>query len=284
MELFFLSRASGQPLATLLARTFIKMKNLVLIICAVAGAYFDAAPLRAADPFESASATPTPASINVYDWYTLGELVCAAANFNYNVTVYSQLDGAYKRIYEAMQKVHLSDSTISAFKEYYSQLKKLPFDKEWDAWTKQEQDIWLSSPAGTAWLKGIAQDAGKSMPTTFFYWLGRHTLSAAWVAPYYQSHGWKKDLIAVLTNVSTDCYAFATDSNYHAAFDALAPDVQKELTVMGALAPRLKPKAEDPFASPGATADPISDDDIAKVMAAAKQLRAAAQDHKLLRD
>jgi hypothetical protein len=261
------------------------MKNLVLIICAVTAAYFDAAPLRAADPFEAASATPTPASINVYDWYTLGELVTASREFNYNVTVYSQQEAAYKRIYEAMQKVHVSDSTIKAFGEWYSQLKKLPFDKNWDAWTKQEQDTWSSSPAADAWYKGLTEDAGKSMPTTFFYWLGRQTLAAAWVAPYYQSRGWKKDLVSVLTNVSTDCYSFATDSTYRAAFDALAPDVQKELTVMGELGPKLKPKGDDPFASPGgSTGDPISDDEIAKVVAAAKQLRAAAQGHKLLRD
>jgi hypothetical protein len=263
------------------------MKNLVLIICAVTAAYFNVSSLRADNPFDTtASPTPSPASVNVYDWYALGELLGAAREFNYNLTVADQMDAAYKRIYDAMQKTHLSDSTIAAFKEWYPQLKKLPWNKDWQTWTKEEQDTWLHSPACANWFTAVSQDAKRSVATVFFYWLGRQTISAAWVVPYYESQGWKKDAIEALKNVATDCYAFSTDSTYSSIFQALAPDVQRAITVMGEASNKLKPKADDPFASGGGGGGggALSDDEIANIVAAAKQVRAAAQGHKLIKE
>ena len=260
------------------------MKKLIFLILAIATTSFSVSPLRASDPFEAPSATPSPANVNIYDWYNLGELICATIEFNYNVGVYQQMDTAYKRVYDAMLKVHLSDSTIAAFKEFYAQLKKLPWDKDWPQWTKEEQDIWLSSPASLAFYKSINDEAGRSTPTLFFYWLGRQTLKAAWAIPYYQSQGWKKDVTSAMKNVSQDCYSFSTDSTYSAIFEALAQDVQKAISLMGSAYAKLKPKPEDPFSTGGAAPDPVSDDDIAKIVTAAKQIRADAQAHKLIKD
>jgi hypothetical protein len=258
------------------------MKRFFLLICTFTAAGLNVSTLRAADPFAAASPTPSPASINIYDWYDLGEYIGAVSAFNFNVSVAGQMDETYKKIYDLMVKAHLSDSTIAAFKEYYPQLKKLPWDKDWETWTKAEQEVWTKSPAGTAWFKGLSDDAGHSMPATFFYWLGRHAIKVAWAVPYYQGQGWKKDVTNVLTNASSDYYDFSTNSNYGEAFKALAPDVQKAISLIAAVHARLKPKIDDPFNS-GGGGDPLSDDEIAKLIEAAKQIRAAAQGQKLIK-
>jgi len=139
------------------------MKRLFVLICAFAAIGLNVSPLHAADPFAATSATPSPASVNIYDWYNLGEYIGAVSAFNFNVSIVQQMDETYKKIYDLMVKAHLSDATIAAFKEYYPQLKKLPWDKDWETWTKEQQEVWTKSPAGIAWFKGLSDDAGHSM-------------------------------------------------------------------------------------------------------------------------
>src|SRR5260370_12748245 len=103
----------------------------------------------AANP--SGTPGPAPAAINIYDWYNLGEHVDAAGQYNFNQSVYEQMDDTYKEIYDLMVKAQLSDGTIGAFKQWYPVLKALPWDKEWQTWTKEQQNSWKNSPLRGAW-------------------------------------------------------------------------------------------------------------------------------------
>jgi hypothetical protein len=255
------------------------MKKHLLLVYAFNAILLTASPSFAANPFGTPAPAPAPAAINIYDWYNLGENVGAATNFYFNVTVYEQMDDTYKQVYDLMVKAHLSDGTISAFKQWYPILKALPWDKDWSTWTKEQQDTWKSSQVAGAWFKGVSDDAGKAVESVFFYWLGRHIISVAWSVPYYLSQGWTDDAKAEIVSAAKDFLDFSTNSTYSAIFSALTPDVQNAMTFIAA-AKKKATGAVSPFDKSGAQAG-LSPDDMAKIVDAAKQIRAAAQANQL---
>ena len=253
------------------------MKKHLLFLCAFNAIILMGSPSFAANPFGTPA--PAPAAINIYDWYNLGEYVAASSEFNFNVTVYEQMDDTYKAFYDQMVKAHVSDATINAFKQWYGALKALPWDKDWSTWTKEQQNTWKSSPAATAWYKGVRDDANKAVESVFFYWTGRHILSLAWSVPYYLSQGWTNDAKDAIVSAATDFGDFSTNSGYSAIFSALTPDVQNAMTFI-ASAKKKASGAPNPFdKSPGQSG--LSPDDMSKIVDAAKQIRAAAQGNQL---
>jgi hypothetical protein len=253
------------------------MKKNLLFLGAFNAIILMGSPSFAANPFGTPA--PAPAAINIYDWYNLGEYVAASSEFNFNVTVYEQMDDTYKAFYDQMVKAHVSDATINAFKQWYGVLKALPWDKDWSTWTKEQQNAWKSSPAATAWYKGVRDDANKAVESVFFYWTGRHILSLAWSVPYYLSQGWTNDAKDAIVSAATDFGDFSTNSSYSAIFSALTPDVQNAMTFI-ASAKKKASGAPNPFdKSPGQSG--LSPDDMSKIVDAAKQIRAAAQANQL---
>jgi hypothetical protein len=171
-----------------------------------------------------------------------------------------------------MVKAHLSDGTISAFKQWYPILKALPWNKDWQTWTKEQQNTWKNSPGCSAWLKGVKEDADRAPESVFFYWLGHHTLNLAWVVPYYVSQNIDvKDIIAYAAD---DFLTFSTNSSDSTIFGALTPDVQNAMTFIAAAKKKVS-GAPNPFDKTGQTG--LTPDDISKIVDAAKQIRAAAQ-------
>jgi hypothetical protein len=268
------------------------MKKLFLIVSLAAIAAGSVSRLLASDPFGSGTPTPATASINIYDWYNLGEHIAVANEFNYNLSVSQHLEDAYKGIYELMLKVHVGDATIAAFKQYYQSVKALPWDKDWSAWTKGEQEAWKNGDLFSAWHKALNAEAAKATPSVLFYWLGWHSMKVAWSVPQYVNNKWIDDATTLLAYAAQDCNSFATESQYSEAFNALPPDLQKAVSVIGAANSKLnsskKPQVEDPFGNGKPSgADPaprLTDEEIAKMVAAAKQIRAAAQGHSLLKE
>jgi hypothetical protein len=253
------------------------MKKHLLFLCAFNAIILMASPSFAANPFGTPA--PAPASINIYDWYNLGEYVAASSEFNFNTTVYEQMDDTYKQVYDLMVKAHLSDGTINAFKQWYVILKALPWDKDWGTWTKEQQNAWKSSPAAVAWYNGVRDDANQSAETVFFYWLGRHILSLAWAVPYYLSQGWTADAKNAIVSAATDFGDFSTNSTYSQIYSALTPDVQNAMTFIAA-AKKKATGATNPFDKSGSQGG-LSSDEITKIVDAAKQIRAAAQANQL---
>ena len=252
------------------------MKKHLLLFYAVNAINLMGSPSFAANPFGTPA--PAPAAINIYDWYNLGEYVAAAWEYDFNVTIYEQMDDTYKQVYDLMVKAHLSDGTINAFQQWYVVLKALPWDKDWSTWTKEQQNTWKTSPVRAAWSKGVSEDAAKSVESLFFYWLGHHILDLAWTVPYYLSQGWTDDAKGKIVSAGTDFHDFSTNSTYSAVFAALTPDVQNAMTFIAA-AKNKAPGRGNPFdktAQAGLTAD-----DISKIVDAAKQIRAAAQANQL---
>jgi hypothetical protein len=230
----------------------------------------------AANPFGTPG--PAPAAINIYDWYNIGEHADAAAQYNFNQTVYEQMDDTYKEIYDLMVKAQLSDGTIGAFKQWYPVLKALPWDKEWQTWTKEQQNSWKNSPLRGAWFKGVSEDVNRAPESVFFYWLGHHTLNLAWAVPYYQSQGWTKDANDLIASSATDFLDLSTNTSFGAIFGALTPQVQNAITFIAAAKKKFS-NPPNPFDKSGQTG--LTPDDISKIVDAAKQIRAAAQANQL---
>lgn len=252
------------------------MKKRLLTLCCVT--FLAASPAFAASPFDTTP--PAPAAINIYDWYNLGEYTAAAAQFPFNQTVYQDMDDTYKKVYDLMIKAHLSDATLSAFKQWYPVLKSLPWDKDWTQWTKEQQTTWQQSPLQVAWYKGVIEDASHAVETVAFYWLGRHTLLLAWAVPIYQGWGWAEGVKNTIGYASADFTGFATDPKFQPIFSALNPDVQNAIVLIGSAKKKVA-GVPDPFGKPGETG--LTADDVAKIVDAAKRIRAAAQASQLTR-
>jgi len=252
------------------------MKKHLLLFCAFSATLLAASPSFAANPFDTNP--PAPASVNIYDWYNLGEYLGAASQFNFNVVIYQQMDDHYKKVYDLMVKAQLSDGTIGAFKQWYPVLKALPWDKDWQTWTKEQQNSWKNSPLRGAWLKGVREDANRAPESVFFYWLGHHTLNLAWAVPYYQSQGWTKDVNDLIASSATDFFDLSTNSSYSTIFGALTPEVQNAITFIAAAKKKFS-NPPNPFDKSGQTG--LTPDDISKIVDAAKQIRAAAQANQL---
>lgn len=250
------------------------MKKRLFTLCCTA--FIAASPAFAANPFDTTP--PAPAAINIYDWYNLGEYVAAASQAPFNQTVYQQMDESYKKVYDLMIKTHVSDTTLSAFKQWYPVLKALPWDKDWTAWTKEQQTIWQQSPLQVAWYKGVMEDASHAVESLVFYWLGHHSLLLEWAVPIYQSWGWADGIKNTVNYAATDLAVFATDPKIQPIFSALTPDVQSAIVLIGSAKKKLS-GVTDPF---GKTSDAgLTADDVAKLVDAAKRIRAAAQANQL---
>lgn len=252
------------------------MKKHLLFFCAFSVILIAALPSFAANPLHTTP--PAPASVNIYDWYNLGEYLGAASQFNFNVVIYQQMDDHYKKVNDLMVKAHLSDGTLAAFKQWYPDLKALPWDKDWITWTKEQQNSWKSSPLASAWYKGVRDDANRTIESLFFYFLGRHTLYLAWAVPYYQNQGWTKDANAYIASAAVDFLDFSTNSTSSTIFSALTPDVQNAITLIGAAKSKIS-GAPNPFDNTSEAG--LRPDDITKIIDAAKQIRAAAQANQL---
>jgi hypothetical protein len=254
------------------------MKKHLLSFCALSALVLAASPSFAAtNPF-GPSPAPAPASINIYDWYNLGEMVAAADVGSFNYAVYAQMDETYKQIYDLMIKAQLSDGTISAFKQWYPVLKALPWDKNFQTWTKEQQAAWNNSQLSAAWYKGVSQDAHKAVESEFFYWLGNHAILLAWAVPLYQGENWSDGVKNTIKYAAQDFVAFSTDSGYSGVFAALTPDVQNAITLIAAAQSKVTP-SKNPFDKGGQSG--LTADDISKIVDAAKVIRAAAQANQL---
>jgi hypothetical protein len=231
----------------------------------------------ATNPFGTSPA-PAPASINIYDWYNLGEMTAASTQLIFNFTVAEDMDDTYKQIYDLMTKTQLSDGTINAFKQWYPVLKALPWDKNFQTWTKEQQNTWNKSPLQVAWNKALHDDAAKSVETEFFYWLGYHAILVAWAVPIYQNNNWTDWVTSLIGSTAQDYAYFATDPSRSGVFGALTPDVQNAMTFIAA-AKKKTSSTTSPFDKGGQSG--LTADDVAKIVEAAKAIRAAAQANQL---
>ena len=253
------------------------MKKHLILLSAFTAIVLATSPSFASNPFGTPAA-PAPSSIDIYDWYNLGEMIAAASEYSFNVSIYEQMDDTYKQIYDLMVKAHLSDGTINAFKQWYPVIRSLPWDKDWQTWTKEQQAAWQKSALSAAWLKGVGQDASKAVESVFFYWLGHHAILLAWAVPYYQSGNWADGVKNVISYASTDFLDFSTNPNYSGVFGALTPDVQSAITFVGSLKKKLSPNTNPFDKNPQGG---LTSDDVAKAVDAGKAIRAAAQANQL---
>jgi hypothetical protein len=254
------------------------MKKYLFSLYAFSALLLATSPSFAAtNPFGTSPA-PAPASINIYDWYNLGEMVAATDVGSFNYAVYQQMDETYKQIFDLMVKVQLSDGTINAFKQWYPVLKALPWDKNFQTWTKEQQAAWNNSPLSGAFYKGVSQDAHKVVEAEFFYWLGHHAILLAWAVPLYASENWADGVKGTIKFAAQDYATFSTDSGYSGVFAALTPDVQSAMTLIAAAKSKVTPST-NPFDKGGQSG--LTADDVSKIVDAAKAIRAAAQANQL---
>jgi hypothetical protein len=247
------------------------MRKFLLVFLAANAFCFSGSPISAEDnPFGKT----VPASVDIYDWYNIGESVNAMSWARFNYSVYPNLDETYKKISELLKKAHVSDATLRAFDDWCANLKSLPWDKrDYSTWTKKEQDAW-HSPVSSRFFESVTTDAKKDIESFFAIWLGYRTLDLVWNVPYF-----KKDVEGVQSMIgasAADFLAFSTSSDYKTVFSTMKPEVQQAIIFIASM----KKKLPDPD-NPLQTAGPLTPDDLTKVVEAAKVIREAAQARQL---
>ena len=249
------------------------MKKLLLIFLTANALCVFGSPLFAADnPFGK---TAAPASVNIYDWYNIGEFVDAMGYRRFNSSVYATMDDTYKELFDLLSKAHVSDATLGGFNEWYAIVKALPWDKpDYSTWTKKDQDTWEHSPVYGRFFDSLLEDARKNIESRFAFWLGYHTLDLVWNVPYYQQdHEGVQKMIA---GAAGDFLGFATDPDYKSVFSALKPEVQTAITFIASMTKKL-PDPNNPLKK----RQGLTPDDIAKVVDAAKVIQEAAHASQL---
>ena len=252
-----------------------QMKKLLLVLLTANAFYFSGYPISAEDnPFGKT----VPASVDIYDWYNIGESVNAMGATRFNHAVYPNMDETYKNISELLQKAHVSDATLRAFDDWYAIVKSLPWDKtDYSTWTKKEQDSW-NSPVWGRFFNGVVTDARKNIESQFAFILGHHTLDLVWNVPYYQKD--QEGVQKMIGRSAGDFLTFSTSSDYKTVFSTMKPEVQQAIILIASMKKKL-PDPDNPLKTAGQGLTP---DDVTKVVEAAKVIREAAQARQLTSD
>jgi hypothetical protein len=264
-------------LAVCLARKHIQKspnqmnKRLLILLSAMAFAH-SVSPIFGAGNPTDATRPAAPAAVNIYDWFKIGEYADAIGTFRFNAAVYDKMDHTYNGISDALTKAHVSDSTLSAFKQLIGDLKALPWDKNYQTWTKKDQETWKRFEGGRRFYTNLIADVGSSIEARFGYWLGHDALELAWDVPYYQENGWADSAKSSITNAAYDFVAFSTNADYKPLFTALKPEIQNAITLIAAAKKKI-PGPDDPFARKS----DLTPDDVAKIVEAAKTIREAGE-------
>ena len=251
-------------------------KRLLVLLAAMAVGLSVSPVFGAGNPLDN-TRRAAPAAVNIYDWFKIGEYADAMGTIRFNAAVFDKMDDTYKGIYDVLTKAHVSDSTLSTFKQLCDFLKALPWDKNFQAWTKKDQETWQRFEVGGRFYTSLIADAKNSIEARFAYWLGYHALDLAWAVPYYQNNGWTDGVKSSITNAADDFIGLSTNADYKPLFTALKPEIQSAITLIAAAKNKI-PGSDDPFAPKNG----LTSDDVAKIVEAAKTIRDAGERGQLV--
>lgn len=212
-----------------------------------------------------------------YDWFKMGETEFALNYWAYYRAVSDSLQDKLREHQALLKKLDAPSDVLSAFSAIAQIVTALPFSKDWDQWTNDEQQKWKNEffPAyykfGGALIAYVRQDRQRR----FFFWIGIHSIKLAWGVQYeMQNFGYSftQEMSQTIQPALTDFAGF-NGSAWNDISTTLTPEARdaiKSLAGLGA-------KANDPLAGVG-----LTQADLDKIAAAAQTLRQLAHDNKLV--
>lgn len=233
-------------------------------------------PLRTSRPsgLNDPLSTSVPSAVSPYDAYKLGEVMYVIDYFSYVSAIAPNVKDKFKEHRDLLAKVDPNEKTLAAFDQYTACMTAFSWDKPWNQWSADDQTKWNKTGCGwTDIWNGVKADLQNNPGATFFVWLGFDTMRSAWDLPKaINEDGYK--ISEKMTSIKTgiDNFAYTRDS---ADFKNLAPDVQQAIQTIAGFKAKL---GGDPLSS----GEEITAADVNKMAEAAKVIRQAAKNQKLL--
>lgn len=228
-------------------------------------------PSGMTDPLSSG----VPSTVNPYDAYKVGEVMYVIDTWAYQTAIVGAQKDKMKEHRDLFTKTGFSDKTLAAYDKYAACESEYPFTTPWNQWSADMQNKWTKVGCGWSdtWASMKADWQGNQQALNFL-WLGYNTMRIGWDVPKaINDDGYKiSEWMSVIKSGVGD-FVWVRDG---ANFKLLTPDVQAAIKVIADYQNRLvNPNPLEP------TTD-LTNADINKMADAAKIIRQAARDQKLV--
>jgi hypothetical protein len=224
-------------------------------------------------PPEPNSSSPTPAPVDIYDWYQIGEYMDymdCIGNLRFYRAPADTLEDTYNVLNQLLVKVHCSDQTLDEFKQVVGFFKSLPLKKELGKWTEQEKKKWQSGTIVSDLYLSVLAEAKKQSANVFLR-LGADALELAWTIPWYRDNN--RNLKSALFKVANEFSWIRRDSVF---FSSLNPDAADAIDVVA--------KLMDKLGGINSSIVPeLTDGDVMDSIKSGRTIRSLAQQRNLLR-
>lgn len=225
----------------------------------------------ATDPLSSG----VPSSVNPYDAYKVGEIMYVIDTWAYNTAVAGSNKEKYKEHRDLLTKAGFSDKTLAAYDKYTACMAEYPFTTPWNQWSADTQNKW--SKVGCGWTdtwSSMKADWQGNQQALNFLWLGYNAMRIGWDVPKaINEDGYKISEFMTTIKSGVGDFVWWRDGAY---FKTVTPDVQAAIKTIA--------EYQSKIANPNPL-EPTSDlttADINKMADAAKLIRQAARDQKLV--
>jgi hypothetical protein len=221
------------------------------------------------DPLSSG----VPSSVNPYDAYKVGEVMYVIDTWGYQTAIAGSNKEKMKEHRDLLVKAGFSEKSLAAYDKYSACMADYPFTTPWNQWSADQQNKW--SKVGCGWTDmwgSLKADWQGNQQALNFLWLGFNAMRIGWDVPKaINEDGYKiAEEMSVIKSGIND-FVWWRDGAY---FKNLTPDVQAAVQTIAGFKSKL---GGDPLAGEEITAA-----DVAKMADAAKIIRQAAKDQKLV--
>jgi len=212
--------------------------------------------------------TNNPATVDVYDWFQIGEYLKACAYLPFYQSIADNLENTFTKISDLLVKEHCSSQTLSVLKQLVEVCKTLPLKDPQHQWSNAElQPLW---DAQGKLSDAVIEDEKKTPESCVFFCLGNSALDLAWGIPLIQSN---QEMLKQRVELAGQTFATLSSAEfYKGVYGSLNPDVVHAMEVVMSVSS----KAADPM-------EELTDADISRAVEAGKVIRALGKQHKLLK-
>lgn len=227
---------------------------------------------RLNDPLSSG----VPSTVNPYDAYKVGEVMYVIDLWAYQTAIVGSQKDKMKEHRDLFTKAGFSEKTLAAYDKYAACESEYPFTTPWNQWSADMQNKWSKIGCGWSdtWASMKADWQGNQQALNFL-WLGYNAMRLGWDVPKaINEDGYKiSEEMAVIKSGIGD-FVWWRDGAY---FKTLSPDVQAAIQTIASFSSKVA--NPDPLAT---TSVELTVADINKMAEAAKVIRQAAKDQKLV--
>ena len=220
------------------------------------------------NPLDTGEKTSHPATVDVYDWFQIGEYLKACEYVRFYQSIADNLENTFTKFSDLLVKEHCSSQTLSVLKQLVEVCKTLPLKDPQHQWSNAElKPLW---DAQGKLYNAIIEDEKKTPESCVFFNLGSGALDLAWGIPQIQSN---QEMLK--QRVESTGQTFATLSSYElykGVYGSLNPDVVHAMEIIMSVSS----KVADPM-------EELTDADISRAVEAGKVIRALGKQHKLLK-